>query len=75
MDDIVEKTFLCGIDDDNKIIAESPISFIVTIDPKYRDDFLKCIEKVKQMDTISDMMNATLGLYLTTLYSDYYTTE
>lgn len=47
MDDIVEKTFLCGIDDDNKIIAESPISFIVTIDPKYRDDFLKCIEKVK----------------------------
>lgn len=73
MDDIVEKTFLCGIDDDNKIIAESPISFIVTIDPKYRDDFLKCM--AKQMDTISDMMNAALGLYLTTLYSDYYTTE
>ena len=72
---VVEKTFLCGIEDDNKTIAESPISFIFTIDPEYKDAFIECYRKVKPMDNMQDMMNAALGLYLTKIYSDHYKTE
>lgn len=75
MDDIVEETFLCGIEDDKKTIAESPISFIFEIGPENKDAFIECYRKVKRMDSMQDMMNAALGLYLFKIYSDKYTTE
>lgn len=72
---VVDKTFLCGIEDDKKTIAESPISFIFTIGPENKDAFIDCYRKVKPMDNMQDMMNAALGLYLTKIYSDHYITE
>ena len=47
---VVDKTFLCGIEDDKKTIAESPISFIFTIGPENKDAFIDCYRKVKPMD-------------------------
>ena len=72
MDDcpVIDETCLCGIEDDKKTIAESPISFIFN-----KDAFIDCYRKVKPMDNMQDMMNAALGLYLTKIYSDKYTTE
>lgn len=74
MDDVVEETFMCGIEADKKPIAESPICFRFELGPENKDVFIECIKKVKPMSS-QDMMNAALGLYLTTLYSDYNTTE
>lgn len=70
----VNKTFLSGIEPD-KSIAESPISFIFELGPEHKDAFIECYRNVKPMDNMQDMMNAALGLYLTKLYSDHYTTE
>lgn len=75
MDDIVEETFLCGIDDDKKTIAESPIRFLFELGPENKDAFIECYRKVKRMDNMQDMMNAAFGLYLFKIYSDCYTTE
>lgn len=76
MDDCqtVNKTFLSGIEPD-KSIAESPICFYVKIEPEQKGALLECLAKVKPMDNMQDMMNAALGLCLTNIYSDYYTTE
>lgn len=77
MDDypVIDETCMCGIEDDKKTIAESPISFIFTIGPENKDAFIDCYREVKPMDNMQDMMNAALGLYLTKIYSDKYTTE
>lgn len=76
MDDCqtVNKTFLSGIEPD-KSIAESPISFYIRIDPEQKDALRECLAKVKPMGNMNDMMNAALGLWLTNLYKDLYTTE
>lgn len=73
MDDYVNETFLSGIDPDK--IAESPITFYIKIDPEQKDALLECLSKVKPMDNMQDMMNAALGLWLTNLYKEHYTTE
>lgn len=75
MDDIVEETFLCGIEDDKKTIEESPIRFLFELGPENKDAFIECYRKVKPMYNMQDMMNAALGLYLCKIYSDCYTTE
>lgn len=77
MDDsqVVNETFLCGIEKDNKPIAETPISFIFKLGPEHKDTFIECYRKVKPMDNMQDMMNAALGLWLTNLYKEHYTTE
>lgn len=76
MDDCqtVNETFLSGIEPD-KSIAESPISFYIKIDHEQKDALRECLAKVKPMGNMNDMMNAALGLWLTNLYKDHYTTE
>ena len=75
MDDIVEETFMCGIEGDKKTIEESPIRFLFELGPENKDAFIECYRKVKPMHNVQDMMNAALGLYLFKIYSDCYTTE
>ena len=55
-------------------LADEPIELAVRIDPEYKDAFYKCLEKVEPMG-FQDMMFAALGIYLTKLYLDKYTTN
>lgn len=70
---VIDETCFSGLKL-NKAGADEPIFFTIKIEPEQKEAFCECIEKVKPM-SFNDMGFAALGLYLTKIYSDHYTTE